>query len=152
MDSRGGGGVGVDADPRSQFFTVQIRQDEFRVTYEPAPIPSEAAWMFHVLLTLLAVVGFEGDDTPSGAAEVPAWDAPTEGHVHAQAVFFLSGALQLYIDSLGQEDAVVAGLSRLQRASLGVQKLRIPQPAYGLPSHPGGRLHQRHLRAKSRHR
>lgn len=62
--------------------------------------------MFHVILTLLTVVGFDGDDVPTGSAEVPARDTATEGHVaHAQAAFFLGGALQTYIDEMGRSEA-----------------------------------------------
>ncbi|KAJ7094832.1 hypothetical protein C8R44DRAFT_890262 [Mycena epipterygia] len=70
-----------------QFYIMQIRQNEFHVTYEPGPIPAEAAWMFHVILTLLTVVGFDGDDKPKKP-------------LHA-AAFFLGGALQTFIDNVG---------------------------------------------------
>ncbi|KAJ7123503.1 hypothetical protein C8R44DRAFT_735152 [Mycena epipterygia] len=64
---------------------------------------SKAAWMFHVILTLLTVVGFDGDDKPSTGQETPACGDPTEGHVaHAQAAFFLGGALQMFINDVGR--------------------------------------------------
>ncbi|KAJ7127195.1 hypothetical protein C8R44DRAFT_733820 [Mycena epipterygia] len=44
---------------RHMFYATEIRHNKFRVTYEPGPIPAEAAWMFHVILTLLTVVGFD---------------------------------------------------------------------------------------------
>ncbi|KAJ7118193.1 hypothetical protein C8R44DRAFT_738148 [Mycena epipterygia] len=84
------------------FYAAQIRQNKFRVTYEPGPIPAEAAWMFHVILTLLTVVGSDGDNKPSAGQETSAHSDPTEGHVaHAQAAFFLGGALQTFIDDVG---------------------------------------------------
>ncbi|KAJ7511612.1 hypothetical protein B0H11DRAFT_1899170 [Mycena galericulata] len=46
----------------SQFFAAQIHQNEFRVAYSPIGVPAQAAWMFHMILTLLRIVGFEGDD------------------------------------------------------------------------------------------
>ncbi|KAJ6534917.1 hypothetical protein B0H19DRAFT_1271592 [Mycena capillaripes] len=47
---------------RHMFFAAQIRQNEFRIEYTPPAVPAEAAWMFHVILVLLVVVGFEGED------------------------------------------------------------------------------------------
>ncbi|KAJ7444144.1 hypothetical protein B0H11DRAFT_2250292 [Mycena galericulata] len=47
-----------------------IRQNEFRVAYSPIGVPAQAAWMFHMILTLLRIVGFEGDDITVVANEV----------------------------------------------------------------------------------
>ncbi|KAJ7493730.1 hypothetical protein FB451DRAFT_1164601 [Mycena latifolia] len=47
---------------RHMFFAAQIRQNEFRIQYMPTPMPSTTAWMFHVVLVLLQVIGFEGDE------------------------------------------------------------------------------------------
>lgn len=56
--------------------------------------------MFHVILCLLHVVGFEGDDTVVVTGEGNAEGAPTEARVaHAQAGFLLGGALQTFLDS-----------------------------------------------------
>ncbi|KAJ7675987.1 hypothetical protein DFH06DRAFT_1435715 [Mycena polygramma] len=73
-----------------------IRQNEFRVHYESGVVPSEAAWLFHVILVLLVVVGFEGEE----AALVPAPSAnvSTEGALaQSQATFFLGAALATFV-------------------------------------------------------
>ncbi|KAJ7814189.1 hypothetical protein B0H13DRAFT_2381916 [Mycena leptocephala] len=62
---------------RHMFFAAQIRQNEFRISYEPPVIPSEAAWMFHII---------------QGPEET------TDGHVaHAQAGFLLGAALSTFL-------------------------------------------------------
>ncbi|KAJ6542557.1 hypothetical protein B0H19DRAFT_1076646 [Mycena capillaripes] len=67
---------------RHMFFAAQIRQNEFRIEYTPPAVPTEAAWMFHVILVLLVVVGFEGED--NRVADSPGPLLVTEGQV-AQA-------------------------------------------------------------------
>jgi hypothetical protein len=80
-----------------QFFAAQIRQNEFRISYEPPVIPSEAAWMFHIIQVLLVVVGFVGEDKPVvNIGEGP--EETTDGHVaHAQAGFLLGAALSTFL-------------------------------------------------------
>ncbi|KAJ7906209.1 hypothetical protein B0H13DRAFT_2333677 [Mycena leptocephala] len=82
---------------RHMFFAAQIRQNEFRISYEPPVIPSEAAWMFHIIQVLLVVVGFVGEDKPVvNIGEGP--EETTDGHVaHAQAGFLLGAALSTFL-------------------------------------------------------
>ncbi|KAJ7875235.1 hypothetical protein B0H13DRAFT_2348187 [Mycena leptocephala] len=82
---------------RHMFFAAQIRQNEFRISYEPPVIPSEAAWMFHIIQVLLVVVGFIGEDKPVvNIGEGP--EETTDGHVaHAQAGFLLGAALSTFL-------------------------------------------------------
>ncbi|KAJ7913292.1 hypothetical protein B0H13DRAFT_2326418 [Mycena leptocephala] len=82
---------------RHMFFAAQIRQNEFRISYEPPVIPSEAAWMFHVIQVLLVVVGFVGEDKlVVNIGEGP--EETTDGHVaHAQAGFLLGAALSTFL-------------------------------------------------------
>ncbi|KAJ7275974.1 hypothetical protein C8J57DRAFT_1224118 [Mycena rebaudengoi] len=47
---------------RHMFFGAQIRQNEYCISYNPVAMPSEAAWMFHVTLCLLHILGFDGDE------------------------------------------------------------------------------------------
>jgi hypothetical protein len=81
----------------AQFFAAQIRQNEFRISYEPPVIPSEAAWMFHIIQVLLVVVGFVGEDKPVvNIGEGP--EETTDGRVaHAQAGFLLGAALSTFL-------------------------------------------------------
>ncbi|KAJ7276010.1 hypothetical protein C8J57DRAFT_1224146 [Mycena rebaudengoi] len=46
---------------RHMFFSAQIRQNEYCISYNPVAMPSKAAWMFHVTLCLLHILGFDGD-------------------------------------------------------------------------------------------
>ncbi|KAJ7916714.1 hypothetical protein B0H13DRAFT_1870882 [Mycena leptocephala] len=80
-----------------QFFAAQIRQNEFRISYEPPVIPSEAAWMFHIIQVLLVVVGFVGEDKPVvNIGEGP--EETMDGRVaHAQAGFLLGAALSTFL-------------------------------------------------------
>ncbi|KAJ7866287.1 hypothetical protein B0H13DRAFT_2352574 [Mycena leptocephala] len=80
-----------------QFFAAQIRQNEFRISYEPPVIPSEAAWMFHIIQVLLVIVGFVGEDKPVvNIGEGP--DETTDGRiVHAQAGFLLGATLSTFL-------------------------------------------------------
>jgi hypothetical protein len=80
-----------------QFFAAQIRQNEFRISYEPPVIPSEAAWMFHIIQVLLVIVGFVGEDKlVVNIGEGP--EETTGGHVaHAQAGFLLGAALSMFL-------------------------------------------------------
>ncbi|KAJ6448182.1 hypothetical protein C8R47DRAFT_1231137 [Mycena vitilis] len=81
---------------RHMFFAAQIRQNEFRVEYSPAPVSPASAWMFHVILVLLVVVGFNGEDTAVKYTTGPT--VATEGQVaQAQASFLLGAALSTYI-------------------------------------------------------
>ncbi|KAJ6553768.1 hypothetical protein DFH09DRAFT_1318793 [Mycena vulgaris] len=83
---------------RHMFFTSHIRQNEFRTTYGVIPVPGECAWMFHVILVLLHVIGFAGDDAVVVTDEVAGMQAPTEGMLAAaQANFFLHAALTTYL-------------------------------------------------------
>ncbi|KAJ7823671.1 hypothetical protein B0H13DRAFT_2375938 [Mycena leptocephala] len=82
---------------RHMFFAAQIRQNEFHISYKPPVIPSEAAWMFHIIQVLLVVVGFVGEDKPVvNIGEGP--EETTDGRVaHAQAGFLLSAALSTFL-------------------------------------------------------
>ncbi|KAJ7441704.1 hypothetical protein FB451DRAFT_1190891 [Mycena latifolia] len=92
---------------RHMFFAAQIRQNEYRVSYEPAPIPAESAWTFHVILVLLAVVGFEGDNSVVSPDAEPMVPDATEGRVaHAQASFLLGGALQTFMEATRTGESV----------------------------------------------
>ncbi|KAJ7430373.1 hypothetical protein B0H11DRAFT_1943096 [Mycena galericulata] len=80
------------------FFAAQIRQNEFRVAYSPIGVPAQAAWMFHMILTLLHIVGFEGDDITVVTNEV-AEARMTEGQLaHEQVSSLLGGALATYVE------------------------------------------------------
>ncbi|KAJ6613720.1 hypothetical protein B0H10DRAFT_2270478 [Mycena sp. CBHHK59/15] len=46
------------------YFAAQVRQNELRGLFSRYNTPTEAAWMFHVLLVLIKVVGFDGDNGP----------------------------------------------------------------------------------------
>ncbi|KAJ7113919.1 hypothetical protein C8R44DRAFT_881487 [Mycena epipterygia] len=93
---------------RHMFYAAHIRQNEFRVASEPPRIPAESAWMFHVLLVLLHAVGFEGDSVTVAVGDLSINKAPSEGRLaHAQASFFLGGALQTYLDSMKEGKAVM---------------------------------------------
>ncbi|KAJ6552547.1 hypothetical protein B0H10DRAFT_1968369 [Mycena sp. CBHHK59/15] len=46
------------------YFEAQVRQNELRGLFSRYNTPTEAAWMFHILLVLLKVVGFDGDNGP----------------------------------------------------------------------------------------
>ncbi|KAJ6606164.1 hypothetical protein DFH09DRAFT_1299440 [Mycena vulgaris] len=43
-------------------FAMQIRQNEFCHSYGTITMPAEAVWMFHVILVLIHVVGFNRDE------------------------------------------------------------------------------------------
>ncbi|KAJ7481432.1 hypothetical protein B0H11DRAFT_2232927, partial [Mycena galericulata] len=80
------------------FFAAQIRQNEFRVAYSPIGVPAQAAWMFHMILTLLHIVGFEGDDITVVTNEV-AEARMTEGQLaYEQVSSLLGGALATYVE------------------------------------------------------
>ncbi|KAJ7224815.1 hypothetical protein C8J57DRAFT_1535793 [Mycena rebaudengoi] len=86
---------------RHMFFAAKIRQNEFRILYDPVPVPSEAAWMFHVILCLLQVIGFEDDTDTSLKTDQPFQTGVTEGQLaEAQAKFLLGAALQTYVDNV----------------------------------------------------
>ncbi|KAJ7264721.1 hypothetical protein C8J57DRAFT_1230491 [Mycena rebaudengoi] len=75
--------------------------NEFRISYDPVPVPSEAAWMFHVILCLLRVIGFENDTDTSLKTDQPFQAGATEGQLtEAQAKFLLGAALQTYVDNV----------------------------------------------------
>ncbi|KAJ7617549.1 hypothetical protein DFH06DRAFT_1306876 [Mycena polygramma] len=103
-----------------------IRQNEFRVHYESGVVPSEAAWLFHVILVLLVVVGFEGEE----AALVPAPSAnvTTEGALaQSQATFFLGAALATFVSH--KED--------------GFDDAQLDFPAYNSARWVSGNIHYR---------
>lgn len=59
-------------------------------------MPAQSAWMFHIILTLLDVVGFEGDDVVVLTGDGPT--SPKEGRVaRTQTAFFLGAALSTYV-------------------------------------------------------
>lgn len=81
----------------AQFYASQVRQNEFRISYEPLPIPAESAWMFHIVLVLIRVIGFDGDRDVVPAMDRRNMDT-TEGAVAvAQASFFLGAALTTFL-------------------------------------------------------
>ncbi|KAJ7236967.1 hypothetical protein C8J57DRAFT_1247468 [Mycena rebaudengoi] len=86
---------------RHMFFAAQIHQNEFRISYDPVPVPSEAAWMFHVILCLLHIIGFENDKDMSLKTDQPFDIGVTEMQLaEAQAKFLLGAALQMYVDNI----------------------------------------------------
>ncbi|KAJ7208711.1 hypothetical protein C8J57DRAFT_1540559 [Mycena rebaudengoi] len=86
---------------RHMFFTVQIRQNEFRILYDPVPVPSEAAWMFHVILCLLRIIGFENNKDMLLKTDQPFKIGVTEMQLaEAQAKFLLGAVLQTYVDNV----------------------------------------------------
>ncbi|KAJ6499665.1 hypothetical protein C8R47DRAFT_1211976 [Mycena vitilis] len=91
---------------RHMFYAAQIRQNEFRVHYESGVVPSEAAWMFHVILVLLIVVGFEGEEL--ALVPAPSVNVTTEAALaQSQASFFLGAALATFVSNKenGSDDA-----------------------------------------------
>ncbi|KAJ6607252.1 hypothetical protein B0H10DRAFT_2228002 [Mycena sp. CBHHK59/15] len=46
------------------YFAAQVRQNELRGLFSRYNTPTEAVWMFHALLVLLKVVGFDSDNGP----------------------------------------------------------------------------------------
>ncbi|KAJ7448269.1 hypothetical protein B0H11DRAFT_2247858 [Mycena galericulata] len=82
------------------FFGAQIRQNEFRIAYSTIGVPAQAAWMFHIILTLMHVVGFEGDDVMVMTNEAAA-TRMTEGQLaHAQVSSLLGAALATYVEEM----------------------------------------------------
>jgi hypothetical protein len=62
-------------------FAAKIRQNELRVSYTIPTIPSEAAWMFHVMQVIFVVVGFDTEaNCPSKADRSPV-SAELEGAI-----------------------------------------------------------------------
>ena len=47
-----------------QYYAARIRQNELRSAFSRFNTPSESAWMFYLILVLLHVIGFDGDDGP----------------------------------------------------------------------------------------
>ncbi|KAJ7236991.1 hypothetical protein C8J57DRAFT_1247490 [Mycena rebaudengoi] len=86
---------------RHMFLAAQIRQNEFCILYDLVPVPSEAAWMFHVILCLLQVIGFEDDTDMSLKTNQLSQTGVMEGQLaEAQAKFLLGAALQTYVDNV----------------------------------------------------
>ncbi|KAJ7233242.1 hypothetical protein C8J57DRAFT_1250101 [Mycena rebaudengoi] len=86
---------------RHMLFVAQICQNKFRISYDPVPVPSEAAWMFHVILCLLWVIGFEDDMDTSLKTDQLFQTGATEGQLaEAQAKFLPGAALQTYVDNV----------------------------------------------------
>jgi hypothetical protein len=88
-------------------FTAKIRQNELRVSYTMPAIPSEAAWMFHVMQVIFVVVGFDTEvNCPSKADGSPV-SAESEGTAaQSQAMFFLNGALSMFCERMKAGEAV----------------------------------------------
>ncbi|KAJ7448447.1 hypothetical protein B0H11DRAFT_1929113 [Mycena galericulata] len=81
-----------------KFFAAQIRQNEFRASYKGTRVPAQAAWMFHMILTLLHIVGFEGDDVTVVSNE-PSEVRRAEGEIaRAQTSFLLGAALATFVE------------------------------------------------------
>jgi hypothetical protein len=60
-------------------FAAKIRQNKLHVSYTVPVIPSEAAWMFHVMQVIFVVVGFDTEaNCPSKADRSPV-SAESEG-------------------------------------------------------------------------
>ncbi|KAJ6483691.1 hypothetical protein DFH09DRAFT_1106753 [Mycena vulgaris] len=82
---------------RHMFYAGHIRQNKFYSSHGVIAVPGKCAWMFHVILVLLRVVGFEGEDVVLTTTKVVEERALTEGMVaKSQAAFFLSAALASY--------------------------------------------------------
>ncbi|KAJ7073543.1 hypothetical protein B0H15DRAFT_806665 [Mycena belliarum] len=91
----------IRARVRDLFFAAQIRQNEFRVALTAVVVPGEASWMFHIMLVIFHVIGFDGDDSVLGAADGLAGPEATELKVaNAQATFLLGAALTTYLQDL----------------------------------------------------
>ncbi|KAJ7301429.1 hypothetical protein DFH08DRAFT_978748 [Mycena albidolilacea] len=88
-------------------YAAKIRQNELRVSYTIPAIPSEAAWMFHVLQVILVVVGFDTEtNCPSKVDRSPV-SAESEGTAaQSQATFFLDGALSTFCERMKASEAV----------------------------------------------
>ncbi|KAJ7294022.1 hypothetical protein C8J57DRAFT_1211391 [Mycena rebaudengoi] len=101
VPARSGALQPVNAHERVGAPYAQIRQNEFRISYDPVPVPSEAAWMFHVILCLLQVIRFKNDMDMSLKTNQPFQTGTTEGQLaEAQAKFLLGMALQTYVDNV----------------------------------------------------
>lgn len=82
----------------SKFFASQIRHNASLDAYRAVEVPAESAWMFHLILAFLQLVGFAGDNDP-----VPPFvlgeAVSTEGELaRSQATFFLSASITSYIE------------------------------------------------------
>ncbi|KAJ7502411.1 hypothetical protein B0H11DRAFT_2362834 [Mycena galericulata] len=83
-----------------KFFAAQIHQNEFRASYKGTRVPAQAAWMFHMILTLLHIVGFEGDDVTVVSNE-PSEVRRAEGEIaRAQTSFLLGAALATFVEEM----------------------------------------------------
>jgi hypothetical protein len=83
-------------------------QNELRVSYIVAVIPSKAAWMFHVIQVVLVVVGFNTEaNCPSKAARSPMTAELVGTAVQSQALFFLNGALAMFCKRMKVGEAVL---------------------------------------------
>ncbi|KAJ6522751.1 hypothetical protein B0H19DRAFT_1086009 [Mycena capillaripes] len=86
---RTGGSVSIlpvfcSADPPKQI------PNKFRIEYTLPAVPAEAAWMFHVILVHLVVIGFEWENTCCQFAWTAVHDQGTGmGHVFCDAYFFV---------------------------------------------------------------
>ncbi|KAJ7020701.1 hypothetical protein C8F04DRAFT_1274617 [Mycena alexandri] len=79
------------------FYASQVRQNEFRILYEPLPIPAESAWMFHIVLVLIRVIGFDGNRDVVPAMDRRNMDTTEAAVAVAQASFFLCAALTTFL-------------------------------------------------------
>ncbi|KAJ7028588.1 hypothetical protein C8F04DRAFT_1188570 [Mycena alexandri] len=82
---------------RARVHEIVTHMNEFRISYEPLPIPAESAWMFHIVLVLIRVIVFDGDRDVVPAMDRRNMDT-TEGAVAvAQASFSLVPALTTFL-------------------------------------------------------
>ncbi|KAJ7319143.1 hypothetical protein DFH08DRAFT_819563 [Mycena albidolilacea] len=91
----------------ANWFAMWIRQNELRVSYTVPAIPSEAAWMFHVMQVILVVIGFDTETNCPLKADGSPVSAESEGAaVQLQAMFFLNGALSTFCEKMKAGEAV----------------------------------------------
>ncbi|KAJ6511685.1 hypothetical protein DFH09DRAFT_1100346 [Mycena vulgaris] len=68
---------------REIFFAAQIRQNEYRADPRPVEIPSDSAWMFCIIITLLQVIGFAGQEVLIESPDASQRNAQCEGDMKA---------------------------------------------------------------------
>ncbi|KAJ7337616.1 hypothetical protein DFH08DRAFT_812939 [Mycena albidolilacea] len=92
---------------RHVMFAAKIQQNELCVLYTMPTIPSEAAWMFHVMQVIVIVIGFDTEaNCPSKANRSPISVELKGAAVHLQAMFFLNGVLSMFCEKMKAGEAV----------------------------------------------
>ncbi|KAJ6568308.1 hypothetical protein DFH09DRAFT_1080694 [Mycena vulgaris] len=95
---------GQREEMRCRVGDIVQHMNQFCRSYSAVSVPGESAWMFHVILVLIQVVGFDGDKQRAKTNGFPGCAVQTERHAaEAQATSFLNAALSTFI----QEKRVV---------------------------------------------